>query len=286
MASPVSSPSQTPPNLPKAGFWWALVIFLATAIAGVVMIVVSVGTIASTIDGFAEIDVPDTAEVRLGEGEYWIFAGSPTDIGLGQVDVRITAPDGGTLSLSSDFGQYEASSGGDQFSSLGSVDIEEAGVYLFETAGPSDTSVRIGKIPVARIVGLFVGGIAVGAVGFLLAVIILIVTLVRRGRKKKQVAATYGAPSGYPPAPGGPPPPPAPMPGQTPPPWPPAAPGPGAGPPPSAPTPPPPPAAPTPPPSGPTPPPAPMPGQTPPPPPPSGPTPPPPPPPGQPPSEG
>lgn len=238
MATPASPPTPPSQKLPSGGFWVALIIFVVTAVVGVVMIVISIGTVADTIDSFAEIDVPGTAEVRLSEGEYWVFAGSPTDAVLRQVDVRITAPDGRTLSLTSDFGQYEASSGGDQFSSLGRVDIDEAGVYTFETAGPSDTSVRIGKLPIARIVGLLVGGIAIGALGFLIAVIVLIVTLVRRGRKKKELAGTYGAPGTYPggppPAPGTfpaaptPPPPPAPGPPTPPPP----PPGPGSVPPP------------------------------------------------------
>ncbi len=77
MASPVNTPPR--PKLPFAGFWVALVIFVVTAIIGVVMIAVAVGTVANAISDFAEIDVPQTAEVRLGSGEYWVFAGTPND---------------------------------------------------------------------------------------------------------------------------------------------------------------------------------------------------------------
>jgi hypothetical protein len=284
IVAPMATPTSTSvPKLPKAGFWWALIIFVVTAIAGIVMIVLSITTIANTIGDFAEIDVPQVAEVRLAEGEYWVFAGTSGNSSANAflVDVVITSPDGSTVTLRPEFGQYEASSGGDEFTSLGRVEIEQAGVYTFETDGPEGTSVRVGKIPVGRIVALLIGGFVVGGLGFLIALIVLIVTLVRRGRRKRELATTYGAPAPYaggpPPYGGGTPPPPGgptgPQPGQAPPP--PGGSGP-AGPAPSAPTPPPPsapvPAAPTPPPPAPTPPPPP----TPTPPPPSAPAPPPP----------
>jgi len=211
MVSPVNT--QSPPKLPKAGFWVALVIFLVSAIVGIVMIVVSVGSIANTINDFAEIDVPQSAQVQLSSGEYWVFEGTTLNsLAAGSVDVTVTDPNGSSLNLSSDFNQYNATSSGQQFTSLGKFNVPSAGVYTFETAGPSDATVRVGRLPISRIVGLLFGGIAVGAIGFLVAVILFIVTLVRRGSaKKRRVAAGYPAagapPTGYAPmpAPTGPP---------------------------------------------------------------------------------
>ncbi|MCU0310056.1 MAG: hypothetical protein MUE36_03830 [Acidimicrobiales bacterium] len=283
----------TPPaKLPSKGFWIALVIFLVTAVVGIVMIVVSFTTIANAISDFAEIDVPQTAEVRLSTGEYWVFVGtdSASTGAASLVDVTVTAPDGSSLVLTSDIGQYDAETGGLSFTSLGRIDIDQAGVYTFETDGPDGTSVRVGQLPIGTFVGLLIGGIALGALGFLVALILVIVTLVRRSKAKKQMVRTAGYPgaaTAYPPS-YAPTPPPAPMPPPTmappgqsaPPPGPQAPPAPATPPPAPAPTPPPPAPAPTPPPPGPqappapaTPPPAPAPAPTPPPP---GPTPPPP----------
>ncbi len=144
--SPVHTPS--PPKLPKAGFWAALVIFLVSAIVGIVMIVVSVGSIANTINDFAEIGVPQSAQVQLSSGEYWVFEGTTLNsLAAGLVDVTVTDPNGSSLNLSSDFNQYNASSSGQQFTSLGKLNVPSAGVYTFETEGPSGTTVRVGPAP-------------------------------------------------------------------------------------------------------------------------------------------
>ena len=190
MASPVTT--QPRPKLPFAGFWIALVIVAVTAIAGIVMVAIAVGTVANAISDFAEIDVPQTAEVRLGSGEYWVFAGTPTDssISATAVDVTVTAPDGAFVVLTSELGSYDAETGGLSFTSLGRIDVQSAGVYTFETNGPGEATVRVGQLPLGRFVGLLVGGIVVGGLGFLLALILVIVTLVRRSSAKKRLAAS------------------------------------------------------------------------------------------------
>ena len=212
MASPVNAR----PKLPFAGFWIALVIFVVSAIAGIVMVAIAVGTVANAISDFAEIDVPQTAEVRLGSGEYWVFAGTPSDssISATAVDVTVTAPDGSFVVLTSELGSYDAETGGLSFTSLGRIDVQSAGVYTFETNGPGEATVRVGQLPIGRFVGLLVGGIVIGGLGFLVALILVIVTLVRRSSAKKRVAAA----SAYPVA-GGP----TPFPAPTPPPFQPAA---------------------------------------------------------------
>lgn len=213
-AFPPGSPTGSPPKLPKAGFFWALGVFVVTAVAGVVLIALAITSIVDTVDGFERIDVPGRDEVRLEEGDNWVFAGGDSGTAADLVDVTITAPDGSTLTLTQDdFAGADTTSDGQQFSPLGFVDVQVAGTYVFETDGPPGSTVRVGTLDLGRIVGLFIGGFAVGGLGFVIALTLLIVTLVRRGSaKKRQRAAAYaGAPQypGAPPTsyPGAPPPP-------------------------------------------------------------------------------
>jgi hypothetical protein len=215
MAYPSTAPP--PEKLPKAGFFWALGIFLVTAIAGAVLIALGISSIVDEIDDFQRIDVPADTEVRLEEGDNWVFAGADSTASADQVEVTVTAPDGTVLNvITDDFTGAETSTDGQQFSPLGFIEVEQAGTFRFVTEGPPGSTVRVGTLELGRIVGLLVGGAAVGGIGFLLAMILLIVTLVRRGSaKKRQRAAAYagsypGGPPSYPGAPPsypGPPPP-------------------------------------------------------------------------------
>lgn len=199
MATPGTIPAN--PKLPKAGFWWALGIFIVTAIVGVVMIIISIGTIANAIGDFRRIDVPGTSALQLDTGEYWVFAGTPGSSSASAllVDVVVTAPDGSTVRLSSDFNTYNADSNGTNYTSLGKFKVDRAGTYEFETDGPSSATLRVGKLPIGKFVGLLVGGIAIGALGFLIALVLLIVTFVRRSSAKKRLAAAYPGAYGTPP---------------------------------------------------------------------------------------
>lgn len=202
-AFPPGSPTGSPPKLPKAGFFWALGIFVVTAAAGVVLIALAVTSIVDTVDGFERIDVPGRDEVRLEAGDNWVFAGGDSGTAADLVDVTITAPDGSTLTLTQDdFAGADTTSDGQQFSPLGFVDVPVAGTYVFETDGPPGSTVRVGTLDLARIVGFFIGGFAVGGLGFVIALTLLIVTLVRRGSaKKRQRAAAYAGAPAYPGAP-------------------------------------------------------------------------------------
>ena len=190
-------PPSMPAKLPKAGFIWAPVVFVVTATIGLALIVLSVGTIANAIADFKTVDAGQSLEVDLSKGEYHVFAGGPSSSSLAGVSVGITDPRGAQVSPKESSDSYSAEVDDSRYESIGSFDAVTAGTYRIEVRGPAGSSARIGKIPIGRTVGLMVGGIVVGAVGFVIALIILIVTIVRRGRIRRSYAGpgTWMAPA-------------------------------------------------------------------------------------------
>lgn len=191
-------PAPAPAKLPKAGFFWALGIFVVTAVTGIVLVVLGVRQFVDDIDGSRPISAPGEDSLQLEEGDTWVFASVPFGSAEEQVNVRITDPDGATRTLSQEtVPTGSASTDGEQFVPLGFFSVDTPGTYRFVVDAPEGTEVRVGTLSLGTLVAFVFGGMAVGFIGFVIALIILIVTLVRRGsRKKQQRAADYA--SGYP----------------------------------------------------------------------------------------
>lgn len=231
----MTTPTAAPVRKPYLGFIIAPVLFVLTSIIGVVLIVLSVTTIANTINGFERVDAGEVAKIRLSPGEYYVFVGALNTESVGAVEVFIEDPNGDLVQPSVSGTSYSADDGGMHYASAGTFEVPTPGTYYVEVDGPRGTTARIGKVPGGRIVLLLVGGIAVGTLGFIAALIIMIVAIVRRVSANRRargpvVASAAPAPGTAPsvmPAPEvAPPPPPAPpaAPPSAPPPPPPAAP--------------------------------------------------------------
>lgn len=210
------SAAQATQKLPKAGFFWALGIFLVTAVAGAVLFVMGINEIVSTVDGLDPISTGGVSDLQLEAGDHWVFAAVPSGSAQDLVDVTITDPNGATQTLSQEtLPTGETTTDGEQFVPLGFFDADVAGTYQFEASGPPGTDVRVGRLDLPKILWFMFGGIGLAFVGFVIALIILIVTLVRRGgHKKRQREAAYsgggyggggygGAPGQYPAPPQG-----------------------------------------------------------------------------------
>jgi hypothetical protein len=202
----VPAPAASGQKLPKAGFIWAPIIFVLTGVIGVGMFVGSFFALASMITDFKTVDAGSTAELSLGKGEWYVFAGATTQFGVNQVSVVITDPSGNRVSQNSNPDDWSSSTNDMKYESIGSFDVPSQGTYTVEVSGPSGSKAKIGQISLGLFLFLLIGGIVVGAIGFVVAVIVLVITLVRRSRIKRRNAgpATWAPPTG---APGVPPPP-------------------------------------------------------------------------------
>jgi hypothetical protein len=184
-----------------AGIIWAISIFVVTAIVGIVLIAISIGTIANTVDDMESVDAGETRDVTLSSGDQYIFLGADTKRELNQVEVLVVEENGEIPDLEGGT-TYTAENSDLAFESIGYIDVDITTTYTVTVTGPPDSTVRIGKVPIGRIVGFLVGGIAIGAIGFIVALVIFIVALVRRSRVKKENRAAAWAASGGPGGPG------------------------------------------------------------------------------------
>lgn len=187
------------PKRSNAGFIWAAVIFVLTTAIGIGMVVSSFLVLASSISGFKAVDAGEISKVQLGKGEWYVFGGASTTFGMQQITIDITDPSGSQVVPNTSATSYSADDNGMKYESFGSFDVKSAGTYTVRVDGPPGTTARIGQISLLSFIGLLVGGIAIGSLGFVLALVVLIVTLVRRSRSKRTMA-TPVAP-GPPPAP-------------------------------------------------------------------------------------
>ena len=189
-------PPTRPTKLPKSGFIWAPIILVVTAVIGIMMIVLSVGTIADTIGGFKSVDAGESIEVKLSKGEYFVFAAGPTSTVIAGVSVGITDPRGNEVLPKENSASYSAEVDGTRYESIGSFDVTTTGTYSVQAQGPAGSSASLGQIPAGKAFALLAGGIAVGSLGFVLALVVLIVTIVRRNRAKRSYVGpvTWSAP--------------------------------------------------------------------------------------------
>jgi hypothetical protein len=191
------------PKRSKAGFIWAAAIFVVTSAIGIGLVIGSFFVLASSISGFKAIDAGETSKVQLGTGEWYVFGGASSTFGMGQITIDITDPSGAQVTPNTSAATYSADDNGMKYESFGSFDVKTAGIYTVSVDGPAGTTARIGQISLLSFIGMLVGGIAIGALGFVVALIVLIVTLVRRSRSKRTMAPPMR--SGPPPAPPAPP---------------------------------------------------------------------------------
>lgn len=202
--------SNVPQKLPKAGFIAAPIVFVVAAIVGIVMIISSFVVLANMITGFETVSAGSSTTMQLSKGEWWVIGQGPTSMATQQVRVLVEDPDGNIVAPKSSSDSYSASSDGLKYQSLGSFDVPSPGSYTVSVDGPSGTGASLGRISLTGFIGLLVGGIVIGVLGFVIAAVLLIVTLVRRGRAKRDAVA-MGSPSATTAAPAPPPPPPAPV---------------------------------------------------------------------------
>ncbi len=201
----------TPKKVGTAGYWIALAVFLLGCGAALVWFVIAIVGAVNAPNDFARTAIPGAMSVEIGTGEWVLYHEGPNINSLGTFErdpsIDVYDPTGDLVILDYDTNissNYDI--GGHEGRSFARFDADVAGVYDIEVFGEpssSSTAVAIGRpLFEGAIVGI-VGSIVLGAVCFLIALTLLIVTLVRRGKAKKaQATAPYQPVPAAPGAPG------------------------------------------------------------------------------------
>lgn len=187
-------------GVPKAGYWIAgLIYFFGCGGAIIWFLVILMGTATSLMSmpsDFARVDIPGTATVLLDEGEHTIYIEGPVGSGAkwwGPPDVVVTAPDGSRVTVRHSNLTSSYVWNGLEGTSIGEFTADESGAYSVTVLGePSSNGVSVGyKVAIGETmgfghVGQIVGSIALGGLSFLVATIVLIVTIVRHAKARRR----------------------------------------------------------------------------------------------------
>jgi hypothetical protein len=185
-----------------AGYWIAGAVLLVGAGAAVVWFVIAIVSLVNIADDFDRIAVPGRGELTLDEGDWVIYHehdGASSGTFVPEPTVSITGPDGDTVPLmgylSSSTDNYVTTSGNEGVA-IGGFIADEPGRYQVAVAGESSPPQRVAvgrAISDSIEVTGILGSMALGAFSVVVALVVFIVTVVRRGRAKRaRFAAAYG----------------------------------------------------------------------------------------------
>jgi hypothetical protein len=176
---------------------------VAGTVAAIVAIVSGVQSYSDTIEGFARVPVGQTKTVQIdGTGGYTVFyePGASSTDSLSSQDpqppLQIVGPGGDTIPLHdySNFATY--SSSGYVGFAIQTFNVPQAGPYQVTSAGGLGGVVAIGRSPFDKITAGVLLGLAFGFGGFVVALVVLIVLMISRGRSKRRIRSA--ASGGYP----------------------------------------------------------------------------------------
>jgi hypothetical protein len=217
-------------KIKPSGFWYviALVLLVVGPIVGTVMVVLAFVNAYDELSDFPSVPIDGGGEINLDAGDYTVYAEGPgvdTFTVFSSSDVEILDPAGEPVGLSFVSGDFSYSAGGDDGIAALTFTAPTDGAYQVNPVESTSRSSNITDIAIGPgfgdvlgdQVGLIIVGSAIGTIGFILGLIMLIVVAVKRGKRKRErrlaVSASYGtgyggpgSPAygqpGYPPPPG------------------------------------------------------------------------------------
>lgn len=184
----VATVAVPPGKLPKGALIAAPIVFVVTAVVGVVLIALALVTFVNAVGDFRQVRPGATRELLLDPGDWYVVVGGPTG-SVAATTVVVTDPAGRPPERLADPVAVDVEVDGVHFESVGAFRVPRSGRYAVTVEGPPDAEVRVGRVPLTRFLVLLVGGIAVGGLGFLAALVLLIVGLIVRSGAKKRRAA-------------------------------------------------------------------------------------------------
>ena len=220
------------PGPSKKGYWLGAAIIVLAGLGAIVWFGLGFSRFSDRIDGFQRVPTNSQGEVTFDDtGGYVIYFEGPGasegEIPTGQA--QLTPIEGGDPVALDDYeSDFTYDLNGHEGVAVLTLDIARPGTYLLESESEGEGELAVGRSVAGTLVTSVVGGLALGGLGLVAGVVVLIVTAVRRRGARPKNAPWIPPPPGSQPQPpppyGSPPPPPPPPPppyGSTPPPPPP-----------------------------------------------------------------
>ncbi|MVU83093.1 hypothetical protein GPX89_38375 [Nocardia sp. ET3-3] len=199
----MSQPGYYPPPYPGAvppqpqrvrpSGWWIVagVVVMVLGIAGAVAVgVAGFVQMSDKVDNFQRVTFPNTGELRLEAAhDYTVYLEYP---GAGSsrpgqaARARLTDPSGQIVHLENYTADENYSFGDHHGRAEFSFRSTQAGTYRLETDGSSDITAAVGDGLGSSIVSTILIALAIGAIGFVLGLVIIVVVIVRRSRSRRQ----------------------------------------------------------------------------------------------------
>ncbi|MEA2901156.1 MAG: hypothetical protein QOH36_1043 [Actinomycetota bacterium] len=220
----------TGPGPSKKGYWLGAAIIVVAGVGAIVWFGLGFTRFSDRIDGFQRVPTNSQGEVTFDDtGGFVIYFEGPGasegEIPTGQA--QLTPVGGGDPVALDDYkSDFTYDLNGHEGVAVLTFDIDQPGPYLLESESEGEGELAVGRSVAGTLVTSVVGGLALGGLGLVAGVVVLIVTAVRRRGARPKNAPWIPPPPGSQPQPpppppyGSPPPPPPPLqsPGSQPPP--------------------------------------------------------------------
>jgi hypothetical protein len=190
-----------PAKIKPGGAWYAIgIILIVLGVVGAIVIwVIGIKNISDTVDNFARFPAPGARVLTFKSGGTFTvyYEGSdnrddvPSDLAI-----SFTDESGAPLAVQrGDIADVSFSVNGHSGVAVAKVKVPAAGRYTIDVESDDSAGtfpIAVGKGGVVGRLGLFIlAGLGVGFVGVVLGVITLIVTGVKRGRRKREAQAAF-----------------------------------------------------------------------------------------------
>ena len=209
----------SPPAIRKlkpgvAGYWIGGGLVLLGIVGAIVWFVIGLVGISNAVDDFERVPADGGGEVALDDDTAYVIyiEDRSTSRFASNVRVTLTDPSGGAVDVRNYGSEFNYDFGGRAGTALFTFRSGSAGEYLLASESSAvGSSLAVGPSLAGDLVWTIAMPFVIGGIGFLVGIILIIVTLVRRSgdKKRRDAGSRPTAPPGLPPtSPGFPPAPP------------------------------------------------------------------------------
>lgn len=209
---PVGTGSASTAKRPSAaGYWIGAAIAVVGVVASIIWFVVTLTGVVGAADSYPRFSVPGSRSVELETGTYKIFVEYPgANLDLSQSPLvsglSVIDPDGRDVAVTNSVINETYAWNGRDGRVIGQFTSSRAGRYTVSANSARESSSRVVDVAIGpgldlSVVGPLLGSMALGAFAVLIALVIVIITVVRRGRWKRSrrpsmTVGGYRGPSG------------------------------------------------------------------------------------------